>query len=69
MNTRKQYERSHRIAKTIVCAIVIFLLMMARYFDTVIFDGIAVITWFFAVNPIGYLVESVLHYKHKHRKL
>jgi len=69
MSNREQYERAHRTAKAIVCAMVIFLLILSRYFDTVVFDGMAVIVWFFGVNPIGYLVETVLHYKHRHKKI
>lgn len=68
MTTQQQYRKSHRIAKSIVCALVILMLILSRSYDYIAFDVLAVIIWFFGVNPIGYLVETVLHFKHKHPK-
>jgi len=64
MSVKEKYRRAHYIAKAIVCAIVILLLLM----DIRILDMIAVIVWFFGINPIGYVVENVLHFKHRHNK-
>ena len=66
MSDTEQYDKAHHIAKAIVFAIVVLLLVLARYFDLLVLDIAAVGVWFFMVNPIGYLVESVLHFNHKH---
>jgi hypothetical protein len=69
MSKREQYKKAHHIAKGIVCAVVIFLLILSRSYDTVVFDALAVIVWLFGVNPVAYVIESILHYKHNHSKL
>lgn len=69
MKIKDQYGVVHRTSKAIVCAIVIFLLLLGRYYETILFDAIAVIVWFFGVNFIAYVIEGVLHLKHKHTKL
>lgn len=69
MSAEDQYKLAHKTAKAVVCAIVIFLLLLARYYDTVFLDATAVVIWFFGVNPIGYVLETLLQFKHRHEKL
>lgn len=58
---RDEYNRDHKLAKLFICTIVICLLLI----DTRICDIIAVITWFFGVNSVQYIIEAVEHHKHK----
>ena len=64
MNAKYEYEYVHKTAKAITCTIVIGLLL----FDQRSLDILAVIVWFFAVNPIGYLLEEICKIKHRHGK-
>lgn len=63
------YKQDHKTAKTVICSIVIMLVMISKYVSfpvSLIIEALAVITWFFGVNPMGYLVEKVRKHKHKH---
>lgn len=61
MTKRQEYEVDHRTAKVVVCAIVIGLLLL----DNRLTDILAVVVWFFCVNPIQYCIEFVMKHKHK----
>lgn len=69
MTTKDKYNRVHRTAKLIVCTLVILLLVLGNRFDSVYFEAGAVVVWFFGVNPLAYVLETVLHFKHKHSKI
>ena len=66
MTTKQEYDKVHHAAKVIVMAMVILLLILGRTYDTVIMDILAVAIWFFGVNLVAYIIESVLHFNHKH---
>lgn len=58
---QKEYNADHKLAKCIVCAIVIGLLM----YHTLLTDIVAVVIWFFAVNPVQWAIEKIRHHRHK----
>ena len=64
-----EYHRDHRLAKTIVCFLVVLFLVLGKITGWIIMDIIAVPIWFFGVNPIQYVIETLRHHKHKVRKL
>ena len=66
------YKQDHKLAKFIVAGIVSVLITIAQLADmpfSLIFNVIAVYVWLFGVNPTAYMIETVLHHKHKHDKL
>lgn len=62
MRRKSNYKLAHNVAKTIVTSVVIFLMVL----DMRVWDIIAVIVWFWSVNPVAWVVEELLHLKHKH---
>ena len=69
MTTREQYDTIHKQAKFIICLLVSGLLVTSRLTDLWILDVFAVFIWFFGVNTVGYLLEELHHWKHRHNKL
>lgn len=63
----KEYALTHKLSKLIVCLIVLGLLFLDG--NLTVYSGIIVFVWFFGVNSVGYLLESMLHYRHKHDKV
>jgi hypothetical protein len=61
------YSKDHKLAKLIMALIVCGLL----YIDgsLTLLQWSAVLIWVFGVNPIAYLIESVLKHPHKHDKV
>lgn len=60
MNT--DYDKAHKCAKMIVCAIVIFLLLL----DTKPAEIGAVLVWIFGINPVAWAIEHLMKLPHKH---
>ena len=67
--TELDYKQDHKIAKTIVCFLVISLLLLSRHYNLVYLDIIAVVVWMFGVNAIGYLIETIRGHQHRHDKI
>jgi hypothetical protein len=65
---RKHYKFCHKLAKTITCFLVILLLITSRLTGWFALDILAVVVWFFGVNPIAYLIEHVNKWRHIHEK-
>ena len=69
---KTHYDKDHKIAKFIVCNIVVVLITLAQINElpySLILNGLAVYIWFFGVNPIGYLVETIKGHDHEHPKV
>lgn len=69
MNT---YDKDHKLAKLIIAIIVTMLITAAQLSGlpaSLILNGVAVFVWFFGVNPLGYVIESIFKHEHKHSKL
>lgn len=69
MNT---YDKDHKIAKLVVATVVTVLITLAQLAAlpySLILNGLSVFIWFFGVNPVGYIIESILNHEHKHNKL
>lgn len=58
-----EYRRVHICAKLVGCAIVVLMDQYGFNASTII------ITWFFIVNPISYVLEILFRYKHRHNLL
>ena len=66
------YDKDHLIAKLIIATIVTVLISLAQITALpyrMVLNGLAVFIWFFGVNPMGYLIETILKHKHSHKKL
>lgn len=63
----KQYDKVHKIAKAITCALVIGILLIGA--GSRLLDIIAVLVWFWGTNPIAYIIETILKIKHRHTKV
>ena len=66
------YNQDHKLAKFIVCNLVIILISLAQMLElpySLILNALAVYAWFFGVNPLGYLIESIKGHNHGHDKL
>lgn len=68
MSAKEQYDKVHHWAKAIVCTSVIILILLGRHLDIICIDVAAVVIWFFGVNPVAYVIESVLKLKHRHSR-
>ena len=64
MTHKKEYNTDHKLAKVIVCIIVIGLLAMGEMLHW--YEIAAVVVWIFGVNFIGKIIEVVLHHTKKH---
>lgn len=63
------YDVDHKIAKLIVACIVTALITAAQLSElpvSLILNGAAVFVWFFGVNTVGHIIESIRHHVHKH---
>lgn len=69
-NNKLTYKKDHKLAK-LVCLLINTLLFILyfnltnEFFKYILFF-VANATYFFGVNSIGYLIESIRHHKHKH---
>lgn len=64
MTRREEYAIDHKLAKVIVCAIVITLLLVNESGGRLL-DILAVVVWFFGINPTQYCIETFMKHKHK----
>ena len=69
MSKQDEYRVDHWLAKLLIALLVCGLLITGRYTGNVAFDVVGVFIWFFGVNGVAYVIESILHHKHKHRVL
>ena len=69
MTAKEQYDIAHKSSKVIVFFMVVLLVLLGRHFNIIYLDIAAVVVWFFGVNLVAYLLESVLHFKHRHKLL
>lgn len=65
----KTYDKVHKIAKSIVFCGVVGLLITSRITGFILVDIAAVALWFWGTNPVAYIIETILHVKHKHTRL
>ena len=65
---RDEYTVVHRSAKLIVAVLVTGLMLLSRKTGYFTFETLAIFSWFFGPNVVGYLIEAALHLKHKHSK-
>jgi len=66
------YGKDHKLAKLIISTIVGILITAAQLSEMPWSIGLnlaAVYVWFFGVNPMGYLIESVKRHPHSHDKI
>lgn len=64
---KRHYRIAHRVAKLLMVSLVLALLALDG--SLTLFNGLAIGVWVFMVNPLAYVLESVLHWKHTHDKL
>lgn len=67
-----RYKKDHLIAKFIVSNLVVILVTLAQMSElpySLILNGIAIYTWFFGVNFVAYIIETIFKHEHKHEKL
>lgn len=64
-----EYDKVHRTAKVITCTLVVAVMCLAKYYEVFTLEVIAIIIWFFGVNPVAYLIEEVKQMRHRHKRL
>ncbi len=69
MSRQDEYKIDHWLAKLVIAILVCSLLIAGRYTGYIAFDVIGVFIWFFGVNVVAYIIEIILHHRHKHRIL
>lgn len=67
MNKKAQYAIAHKLAKFIIFAFNTSLLLLD--IDMTLALVVINFTYFFGVNSIAYLIENLLHFRHKHDKI
>jgi ABC-type polysaccharide/polyol phosphate export permease len=67
MKYNTMYDQDHKIAKFIIYVVIMVLVLIP--IDSPLKELLAVTIWFWGLNPIAYLVESVRKHPHQHRKL
>ena len=71
----KEYKVDHKLAKAIVCFLVMCLLVISFWFETDYrwvanwFQLAAVAIWFFGVNPVQRMIETLCGHSHKVDKI
>lgn len=68
MTTKDQYRFCHTRAKFIVCFLLVLLVTLEFYFNSIILCNIIVILWIFGVNIVAYVIETVKGWRHNHDK-
>lgn len=63
---RRDYKINHKLAKFLCAIINTILFVNVLEIDKPILFFLINITYFFGVNTIGYILESIRHKKHKH---
>jgi hypothetical protein len=69
MTIKQQYRKIHKLAKLVIFALVVLLLVINRVYNLLILDILAVALWFFGVNTVAYIIEHVLNLRHTHDKV
>ena len=65
----KRYDKIHLASKLIVCVVQCGLVLLHEVIGTVIVLLMMTVLFYFGVNTVAYLLESIVHYKHKHNKI
>ena len=62
------YDKDHKLAKLLIAVLIIILLIVANFFKefSLIININIVIIWFFGVNSMGRLIESIRKHNHNH---
>ena len=63
------YKQDHKIAKAIVYLMIVVLLVLNKHFDLLYLDVLAVSLWFWCINSIAYVIETIRGHSHNHDKL
>lgn len=67
---QSNYNQAHFVAKSIVCSVVILLGVISLETGNPYFSLIGgTLTWFFGVNLVAYLIESLKGIDHAHNIL
>lgn len=69
MSKKQKYDLTHKIAKLIVFSINTALLLISEKTNLTVVLLIVNFTYFFGVNTVAYMLESILNLKHKHDKV
>lgn len=70
LNDQQTYTADHRVAKLIVC--ISYIVLGAVSIETnnpYIALVLGTVVWFFGVNTVGYLIESLRGHPHQHQVL
>lgn len=72
--TDANYRFTHKLAKAITCIIINVLNIIVSVLTSlplivIVLISLQITVWFFGVNTIAYLIESVLNYDHTHEVL
>ena len=67
MTDKQEYDKAHRAGKVLIAIIISILLVLTtmNFLDTLLSIVITWI-WLFGVNTMSYLIETLLHWRHKH---
>lgn len=65
----KGYSKVHKLAKFIVCLVNTVLVLLYSQTHMELLLIFVNISYFFGVNTVAYLLESVLHLRHRHDKV
>jgi hypothetical protein len=63
------YQQDHKLAKLIVFALVILCMLLNQMFQSILLNILSVGIWFFGVNPVAYIIETIKGHPHKHDKV
>lgn len=67
IRNQKFYDSDHKIAKAILYSIIVGLILIPVH--SPMKEILIVTLWFWALNPIAYIVESIRNHPHIHKKL
>lgn len=63
------YQKNHKLAKFISYFLVISLLLINGQLNYILIDCLAVTIWFWGINPMGYVIETIRNQEHEHDQL
>ena len=69
MTNKAQYDWAHFRAKIVVCAIIVVLSLFHNHIPLDWLLIIINVLFFFGVNTVAYILETVKHWNHKHNKI
>ena len=70
--SQKEYASDHRLAKFIVANVVAIVITVAQLTTlplSMFLNLAAIYVWFFGVNPVQWIIESLRNHSHKVTKL